>query len=68
MTAPQNAPSVPVGHACDPAARWMLRDARGIPCCYVCRLCEARKRAGYRAEVFTDPNYAADEPIEGDDW
>lgn len=47
--------------------RYELRDARGISCGYVCEDCEATKRAGYRPEIFTDPNYDADEPIEPED-
>jgi hypothetical protein len=44
-----------------------LVDARGIFCAFVCSQCEAGKRAGYRPDIFTDSNYWADEPIEGDD-
>lgn len=45
--------------------RWQLFDARGISCGYVCDTCEAWKRAQYRCEIFTNPNY--DAPDLGDD-
>lgn len=41
-----------------------LTDARGIFCAYVCDSCIANKKAGYRPEIFTNPSYWADEPIE----
>ena len=41
-------------------------DARGIPLCKVCPDCREKKLARYRPECLTDPNYAADEPIDGD--
>jgi hypothetical protein len=47
--------------------RHAVHDARGIFCTYACTKCEKEKTAGYRPEIFTDPNYEADEPIEGDD-
>lgn len=53
-------------HICDRGARWALHDARGIFCCYVCATCEDEKRSRYRADVLEDPNYEADEAIEGD--
>ena len=40
-----------------------LVDARSIFCCYVCDGCEAKKRNGYRPEIFTDSRYHADEDI-----
>lgn len=43
---------------------YALHDARGIFCAYVCEACEARQRARYRPEIFDNPRYAADEPIE----
>lgn len=43
-----------------------LFDARGIYCCRICPACEAEKRAHYRPEIFTNPSYEADEPIEPD--
>lgn len=48
---------------------WLMTDARGIPCGYVCVKCEDEKRAGYRSDIFTNPDYEADEDIEpeGDD-
>jgi hypothetical protein len=45
-----------------------LKDARGIFCTFVCDRCEARKRAGYRADIFEDAAYWADEPIEPEDY
>lgn len=51
-------------HVCDRGQRFAIHDARGIFCCYACPRCEREKRSRFRAEVFTDPNYAADEPIE----
>jgi len=44
-----------------------LADARGIFCAYVCDECEAEKRSRYRPDIFTDPDYPADEPIEAED-
>ena len=41
-----------------------LRDARGIFCAFVCGRCEADRRAAFRPEIFADPNYDHDEPIE----
>jgi hypothetical protein len=43
-----------------------LADARGIFCGYVCNACERRVRRGYDAEIFTDPNYSHDEPVDGE--
>lgn len=43
-----------------------LLDARGIYCGRVCDLCEEKKKAEFRPEIFTDPNYAVDEPIDDD--
>ena len=44
--------------------RRALYDARRIFVAYICPACEQRVRAGYRADIFTDTNYWADEPIE----
>lgn len=41
-------------------------DARGIFLTFACSQCEKRKLAGYRRDVLTNPNYVADEAIEGD--
>lgn len=38
-----------------------LYDARGIFCTNVCDKCERRKRQGFRSEIFSDPNYQADD-------
>jgi len=46
--------------------RQSLFDARGIFCCYVCDECKVRKAASYRIEVFEDPNYYHDEPLDDD--
>lgn len=43
-----------------------LYDARGIYCCRYCDACESAKRAEFRADVLTDPNYWHDEPIDDD--
>ena len=44
-----------------------LIDARGIFCTFVCDDCEKEKRRRFRADIFTDPNYWHDEPIEEDE-
>jgi hypothetical protein len=41
-----------------------LYDARGIPVGRCCRACEAKLRAKYRPEIFTDSQYECDERIE----
>lgn len=41
-----------------------VHDARGIFVAYVCGKCRARRLSRYRADIFTDPNYWHDEPIE----
>jgi hypothetical protein len=46
--------------------RRALHDARGIFCTYVCDRCEAARRREFRADVMSDPNYPADEPIEAE--
>ena len=48
--------------------KYELRDARGIFCTYVCQICEADKRKSFRAEIFTDSEYEADEPVEAEDY
>lgn len=48
--------------------RYLLHDARGIPCGYVCPACEDEVRSRYRIDVMTDSNYVADEDIEEDRW
>jgi hypothetical protein len=42
-------------------------DARGIFVYYSCPECENTKKARYRPEIFTDPNYEHDEPIDDDE-
>lgn len=56
----------PDRHVCREGFWWRLYDARGIYCCRVCDECEAEKRAQFRPEVFTNPAYEHDEPIEED--
>jgi hypothetical protein len=46
-------------------SRWQF-DARGIELCRTCRKCHKAKMMRYRPEVLSDPNYSADEPIDGD--
>lgn len=41
-------------------------DARGIFVTFCCNKCRDRKLRGYRPEIFTNPNYHVDEPIEED--
>ena len=41
-----------------------LYDARGIFCTNVCDRCETKRRREFRAEIFTDADYAHDEPID----
>jgi hypothetical protein len=43
-----------------------LYDARGIYVARVCRKCEGRVRSKYRPEIFEDPNYWTDEPVDED--
>jgi hypothetical protein len=40
-----------------------LVDACGIFCTFVCDQCEPARRARYRSEIFTDPNYEMDEDL-----
>ena len=44
-----------------------LMDARRIFVAFVCDECEPRVRRKYRPDVFTDPNYPTEEPVEPDD-
>jgi len=45
-------------------SKYDLTDARGIFVTYVCEKCEDEKAAPFRPEIFTNPGYHADEPIE----
>jgi hypothetical protein len=45
---------------------YWINDARGIPVGKVCERCEEAIRSKYRLDVFEDPNYWADEPVEED--
>lgn len=47
--------------------RRALYDARRIFAAYICDVCEREKRRRFRAEIFTDAGYDADEPIDGDE-
>ena len=42
-------------------------DARGIFVAYVCDVCRKDKLSGFRPEIFNNPNYFADGPIEPED-
>ena len=48
--------------------RLELYDARGIFCTYYCDKCEKEKRAQFRPDIFTNPNYECDEPIEPEEY
>ncbi len=57
------------GHKCNCGSgleSFELLDARGIYVARVCDKCEQEKRRPYRADIFTDPGYSTDEPIEPD--
>lgn len=41
--------------------KWALYDARGIFCTYVCEGCEAYRLEEFRAEIFENPSYEADD-------
>jgi hypothetical protein len=43
---------------------FVLEDARGIYVSRVCKKCEQEVKSKYRADIFTNPNYYADEAIE----
>lgn len=47
-------------------ARFALYDARRIFVTFVCHRCIARKKAEFRPEIFTDPNYETSEDVEGE--
>ena len=47
--------------------RYSLEDARGIFVGYVCVRCVEQVKSIYRPEIFTDPQYACDEPIDEED-
>ena len=44
-----------------------LYDARGIYVQDVCERCEQKVKERYRPEIFTDPKYSHDEPIDEDE-
>lgn len=43
-----------------------VHDARGIFVAYVCNRCEKERLKGYRDDIFADPGYWHDEPIDND--
>lgn len=45
-----------------------LYDAREIFCAFVCDKCEESVKAKFRQEIFENPDYWADEDIDGDEW
>lgn len=45
-----------------------IYDARGIFVAFVCDKCRNDRLNGYRADIFTDSNYPATEPIEPEDY
>ena len=45
-----------------------IHDARGIYVGRVCKKCKKEKLKGFRKDIFTDPNYQTDEPIEPDEY
>lgn len=47
---------------------WWKHDARNIPLARVCQSCQADRLSKFRSDVLMNPNYYADEPIEGDSW
>lgn len=50
-----------------PNFSYWLTDARGIPVARVCDSCVERIKARFRPEIFADPQYVADEPIDPED-
>jgi hypothetical protein len=44
--------------------RRAIYDARSIFLTYACEKCERTKLSGYRRDIFTNPNYDHDEPID----
>lgn len=47
-------------------ASWWENDARGIPVARICVECGDEVLGKYRPEIFNDPDYEANEPIDGD--
>ncbi len=58
---PAEAPIDLAVHTCDPQRKYRVHDARGIYAFSCCPLCEHTKRSRFRPEVFTDPNYDAED-------
>lgn len=44
--------------------KYPLHDARGIFVSYVCENCEKDIKEKYRKDIFENPHYQTDEPIE----
>ena len=57
-------PAADAPHVCWGARKRVIYDARGIYAFSCCAICEQEKRARFRPEVFTDPDYACDEPVD----
>jgi hypothetical protein len=53
-------------HVCKFGESWLMYDARGIYVSRVCKVCENEVKSRYRADIFTDSEYWADEPIDED--
>ena len=47
--------------------RKAVYDARNIFVAYVCAKCRKQRLKGFRPEIFTDPDYHTDEPVEEED-
>jgi hypothetical protein len=47
---------------------WPLYDARGIYVRRVCDKCVEKVKSHFRPEIFVDPQYECDEPIEEDEY
>ncbi len=56
-----------VAYECQPSSYSSEHDAKGIYLTRVCARCRDAKLSTYRPEVLTNPQYQADEPIDGDD-
>lgn len=41
-----------------------LLDAKGIYCCRVCDACRVERMSQFRPDVFADPDYWTDEPVD----
>jgi hypothetical protein len=43
-----------------------IYDARGIFVFFACDTCIEKKCSAFRPEIFTDPNYSHDEPLDSE--